>query len=157
VQQRGDLGAACDVRELGLRRRRLHRLVHSGLDAVLDRCGRRQGQWCPDVQLDRDVERAGGLQQLNLRRGRVHRFLHAGYFAMRRHGGNGMWGTAAGCTNQACLQSGSTASCQGVCTPGAIQCMSNGVSTCSVTGTWPTPQPCVNQTCVVSGNTASCV
>ena len=70
---------------------------------------------------------------------------------------NGLSSTAqTTCSNQACVQSGSTAACAGVCTPGQTKCSGNGVQTCSVTGTWGTVVACSNQACVQTGTTAAC-
>jgi formylglycine-generating enzyme len=61
----------------------------------------------------------------------------------------------ATCTNQTCVETGSTASCQGVCAPGQFTCAANalGRQSCGPSGQWGTAVPCVNQACP-AGKTA---
>jgi sulfatase modifying factor 1 len=70
---------------------------------------------------------------------------------------NGLSSTAlTTCGNQACVQTGASATCSGVCRPGQTQCSGNNVQTCNAAGTWGTTSACSNQACVQSGTSASC-
>jgi len=40
------------------------------------------------------------------------------------------------CVDQACVESGGAAKCDGVCAPGQVQCSGNGVQTCNASGGW---------------------
>lgn len=42
------------------------------------------------------------------------------------------------CINQACVASGSTAGCSGICAPGQTKCAGNGTVACGANGTWGT-------------------
>lgn len=65
----------------------------------------------------------------------------------------------ATCTNQACVETTTGASCSGLCSPGEKQCSGNGVQTCTATGTWDlSPCPDGNPMCAsgACGPPASC-
>lgn len=61
------------------------------------------------------------------------------------------------CVNQACVATGTTAECKGVCATGQQDCSNNGVRTCDANGQYGPSTKCTNQTCVVTGTAASCV
>ncbi len=56
------------------------------------------------------------------------------------------------CTGQACVNG----MCTGVCAPGAVQCMGNGVQTCTASGVYGAAVPCANSTCTMGVCTGAC-
>jgi len=60
------------------------------------------------------------------------------------------------CSNQACVQTGTSATCTGVCTPGQTQCSGNGVQTCNASGVWGVASACSDKACVQTGTGAAC-
>jgi hypothetical protein len=50
----------------------------------------------------------------------------------------------ASCTNQTCIQNGTTASCQGACTAGSTQCSGDAVQTCGAIGQWGSAVACLS-------------
>jgi formylglycine-generating enzyme required for sulfatase activity len=50
------------------------------------------------------------------------------------------------CVDQACVEAGGAAKCDGVCAPGQVQCSGNGVQTCNASGTWGAAVACAATT-----------
>jgi hypothetical protein len=61
---------------------------------------------------------------------------------------DGMWGSPAECTNQACLEG----KCQGECSPGQKRCgTANDLQTCLSGGSWSPGDVCAGQTTCING------
>ena len=152
LQRERDVDERHRVLEPDVRRRRVHRRLRAGPDAVLGNlvqtCSA-TGAW--QTQATCSGSTPACLNE-RLRGVLAGRRPSARATASQTCSASGSWGAAVACTNQTCI----SGACTGVCAPGQTQCTGNGVETCTASGTWGTAVGCTNSACVTGACTGTC-